>query len=487
MSIKSISIGELTPPCDYAGLIIWGGMAAALAALFVVANWTLAVCAALIIVALSAVENEPFLLCIVFLLPIGWSVKIDLPLGGKDARLDIATAVRLLVVGGFFLGRIWRGRLSIRRLLEPRLTRASLVLLAAALASVLVGTGGITYGSLKANVRLISYVAFYLFVLLWVNSRKRLRTVVVTILASTILVGAYGIIQEIVGDYTSLWLYLNPPEDWFLPMEHRVPSFLNYSTTLAGYLNLVLPFALACCILEKRGSSLKTLAPWSLGLGIAALAFTQTRAAMVAFGCVLVVTIVYFSKSWRRKVLLVFGVVVIGVAVSFLGNFLNPDHLSLNANGGEDIATRLLLWATALNLFFSAPFLGAGYGNFVELYGSYLPFSWIPPGIFGVHNTYLQFLAETGLIGFTAFVYLLFHAVRQALHQLLHPVDVIDKILAFGVLGAILTMLIQGFVDFMFSVSPPFGTLFWTMLALLVVSGRMVKSREVHRFGDDIV
>ena len=110
--------------------------------------------------------------------------------------------MRLLVVGGFFLGRIWRGRLSIRRLLEPRLTRASLVLVAAALASVVVGTGGITYGSLKANVRLISYVAFYLFVLLWVNSRKRMRTVFVTILASTILVGAYGIIQEIVGDYT---------------------------------------------------------------------------------------------------------------------------------------------------------------------------------------------------------------------------------------------------------------------------------------------
>ena len=486
MNTKSISIGELTPPCNYPGLIIWGGLAAAFAGLFVIANWTLAVCAALIIIAFSAAENEPFLLGIIFLLPIGWSMKIDLPLGGKDARLDIATAVRLLVVGGFFLGRLWRGRLALRELWRAQLTRASLVLLTVALASVVFGSAGITYGSLKANVRLISYVGFYLFVLLWVNSRKRIRAIGVTILASTILVGVYGIIQEIVGDYTSLWLYLNPPEDWFLPMDHRVPSFLNYSTTLAGYLNLVLPFALACCILEKRGSPLKTLAPWSLGLGIAALAFTQTRAAMVSFGCVLVLTILYFSKDWSRKVVLILGVVAAAVAVSLLGNFLNPEHLSLNANGGEDIATRLLLWATALKLFFSSPFFGAGYGNFVELYGSYLPFSWIPPGIFGVHNTYLQFLAETGLIGFTAFLYLIFQAVRQALNQLLHPADVIDEILGFAVLGAVLTMLIQGFVDFMFSVSPPFGTLFWMMLALLVISARIGKLKEAPRFEEGL-
>jgi hypothetical protein len=44
--------------------------------------------------------------------------------------------------------------------------------------------------------------------------------------------------------------------------------------------------------------------------------------------------------------------------------------------------------------------------------------------------------------------------------------------LAFGVLGAILSVLLHGFVDFLFQVSPQFGTLFWALLALLVVSAR---------------
>ena len=55
---------------------------------------------------------------------------------------------------------------------------------------------------------------------------------------------------------------------------------------------------------------------------------------MVAFGCVLALAILYFSKRWPRKVLLLFGLVVIGLGVSLLGNLLDPAHLSLNANGG---------------------------------------------------------------------------------------------------------------------------------------------------------
>jgi len=39
---------------------------------------------------------------------------------------------------------------------------------------------------------------------------------------------------------------------------------------------------------------------------------------------------------------------------------------------------------------------------------------------------------------------------------------------AFGVLGAVLSVLVHGFVDFLFQVSPQFGTQFWLLLAMLV-------------------
>jgi O-antigen ligase len=91
--------------------------------------------------------------------------------------------------------------------------------------------------------------------------------------------------------------------------------------------------------------------------------------------------------------------------------------------------------------------------------------------VLAVHNTYLQFLAETGLVGFFAFLFLVVRSWRQALAQFRSSLDFLDRALAFGVLGALLSVLVDGLVDFLFETQ--FGTLFWMLLALLVVSSQL--------------
>ena len=67
---------------------------------------------------------------------------------------------------------------------------------------------------------------------------------------------------------------------------------------------------------------------------------------------------------------------------------------------------RLLRWGTALMMFLRHPIIGNGYGSFAFTFvnnpaaiGVYLSqFS------MGAHNEYLQALAETGLVGFTAWM-----------------------------------------------------------------------------------
>jgi putative inorganic carbon (HCO3(-)) transporter len=450
--------------------LILGFLAAALAALFVLAPWGIGIICAIAILVLSAIECTPFLLGVIFLIPVGWSAKISFPLGGGDARLDFATTARLIVVLGFFMGRMLRGQLDFKKLWKEPLTLGTFAVAGVAFASVILGGYGLTYGSVRALVRLLSYIGFYLFLVLWVNSRQRLRTVAFMILSSTILVAVFGIIQEIVGDYTTLWLYLNPPTELFLLMEHRVPSFLNYSNSLAGYLNLVLPFALAGCFLGKE--TWKKLSAWTLGLGAVTLACTQSVGGLVAFGFMIVAAAYVFVKSRSKRVLLLVGMLVFALGFYAARETLNPAHIGESV--GYDAATRFLLWDTAWNLFVHSPIIGVGWGNFTEIYGSYLSsYSWIPPGVFEVHNIYLQFLAETGLVGFTVFFLFIFHAWRRGLRQLRIAPDVFDKALAFGVLGAIITMLVHGFVDFLFQVSNQFGTLFWALLALLIVSARL--------------
>jgi len=461
--------------------LAFGVAGASLAALFVDVHSSIAIVGAFAIFVLSALESERFLLLTIFLLPVGWFASVGLVLhgaGAQFARFDMATAARLLVVAGFFTGRLWRGQLGARRLLEPSLTRGSLAIGVVALISVLFSATGLTHGSTVAGVWLASYLGFYFFVLDWVNSRARLQKVLAAVLASTVVVGAFGVLQEIVGGYTTFWLYLNQPADDFKAWDNRVTSFLNYSNSLAGYLNLVLPLALACCVLGK--GKWKKLGAWALGLGFIALLCTQSVGGLVAFGCVLVLAIFCLVRGWRRRLFLLVGLCVLALGFYLVREVLNPVHVGQAVS--YDAATRVLLWGVAWDLFVHSPILGVGWGNFVELYGPYLAsFSFIPPGVFAVHNIYLQFLTETGLVGFAGFSSLIFLATREAWHQMVAAGDGIDRALSFGVLGALATVLVHGFVDFLFGVSPPFGTLFWTLLALLAANGYIRSAGDIGR------
>jgi len=469
MSARPISFSIRDALFGESAALVLGPLAAVLAVVFVLAHWTFALLCGVTIVTLAALETERFLLGVVFLIPVSWIAGIKFPLGYGAERLDIATAIRLLAVGSFLASRLLRDPHSFGRLLRVPITKLSFLLAAVTFASLIFGGYGLMYDSLKAVARLLSYVGFYLFLVLWVDSRVRLRRVALTIMFSTVLVAAFGIFQEVVGDYTSFWLFLNPPTEFFVPMDHRVPSLLANCNSLAGYLNLVIPFSLACWVLgEERW---KKVGAWTTGLGIAALLCTQSLGGIGAFCGVVVFAILCFAGNWKKKLALLAAVCALVIAFYFAKGILNPAHEG--ADFSYDQATRIVLWGIAWDFFTGSPMLGVGWGNFSALYGSYVAgISWIPAGVFAAHSIYLQLLAETGLIGFGAFSLLIFRAVRLGIRQLRSSVNTFDKALAFGVLGAILTVLLHGFVDFFFQVSPQFGTLFWLLLALLVVNGR---------------
>jgi O-antigen ligase len=441
----------------------FAALAASAAGLFVSAHWTIAAVVGVAVLALSFSESEAFLLLAIFLLPLEWTLSGSVPVR------DMPVVFRSLVIVGFILGRVVRGQLRMGRLLRPGLTQASLLFLCAVTVPVLFGVGGLTRESVRALWTVFTCIGFYFVILSWADSPERAQRVLRVLLFATIVTAAFAVFQEIIGDYTPLWLFLNPPPEWVGSMEGRVPSFFANPNFLAGYLNLILPFSLACWVLGE--GRWKRLGAWTTGLGVLALLCTQSLGGVVAFGGVVALAILCFVGSWKRKLALLAAVCVIAIGFYFAKGILNPSH------EGEafayDQSIRVVLWGIAWNFFTSSPLFGVGWGNFSTLYGSSVAgISWIPAGQFEVHNIYLQLLSETGLVGFGAFFLLLYRASRQALLQLRWSVQRLDKALAFGVLGAILTVLLHGFVDFFFQVSPQFGTLFWVLLALLLVRGR---------------
>ncbi len=146
-----------------------------------------------------------------------------------------------------------------------------------------------------------------------------------------------------------------------------------------------------------------------LGIGLLCIIGTKTRSAWAVIG---LLVLVYGLFEERRYVLYFASASFIALMIPsvqdrvfdlFQGNdtdaFLN-DYETLNS-----YAWRKVIWASALEKFWEHPFLGFGYESFTFYSGSFFLIE-SEVGA-GAHNTYVQVLFETGLIGFIALLWLL--------------------------------------------------------------------------------
>jgi putative inorganic carbon (HCO3(-)) transporter len=445
--------------------LVFGLLGVGLAGLFFTAPGDVALLAAAGVFAFSALENEAFLLFVMFLMPVGVELAGDVPVR------DMHVAFHGLVVAGFFAGRLLRRGVDVRSLFRPAVSRASLLFLCVAVVPTILDKGKLTHQSLRSDLGLAAFVGFYFLILAWVNSRERLHKVLRALLLSTAFTALFAVYQVATGGYGSLFRALYPPDynnpAGVLEWTGRAASFVGTPGNLAGYLTLVLPFALGCYLLGR--GRWKALGKWTFGLGVIALFTTQGLGGILGFLASLVLAIFRFARTTKRKVAL-FGVLCIAVCLMYVFlHIVSPVHTE--GYLASDAYIRFALWASAWNLFTHSPALGVGWGNFTAVYGLDDPY-FIPDKV-AAHNLYMQLLSETGLAGFLAFFYLVVRSWKQAQRQWRRSEDFIDRALAFGVQGALLALSVHGFVDFLFETDPQYGTLFWTMLALLVVSSKV--------------
>ena len=72
------------------------------------------------------------------------------------------------------------------------------------------------------------------------------------------------------------------------------------------------------------------------------------------------------------------------------------NRVIMPSENGDITSSRLYLWGVAWNMFKSKPLMGHGWGSYLlAMTGSTFQ---------GVHNDYLQYLSETGVVGFLFFL-----------------------------------------------------------------------------------
>ena len=439
-------------------LLALGATATALALLS--GAWPPFIIAAAMLLLLSMLRPNLLLLAVIFLLPIAPVLSVNAPLR------DIATGLRITVFLGFAMGSLMRGQSVKSLLFSSSLDYLIIGYFSLTALSVLLSPA--SHSSARALLRLFSYVCTYFLITAWIHSRNFLGHNIRVLLYSTLFVELFAIYQSVIGGYSKLF-DLFYPVDMRVDWEGRVTSFLNYSNSLAGYLNLVLPLALIASLLPTKELP-RYLSVTALIGGVIALFLTQSRGGLVAFSLVVLFSIYSVVKS-RRMMALLFAttILLISAALPLMARF--SSHFEEVES--RTTISRFALWGAAAQMFAASPIIGVGYGNFRDLYAPIIDIDWIEEGSYDAHNIYLQTLAETGVAGFAVFAILITTIIRFGIEQFRKGICRLDCLIGFAAVGAVLSVLVHGFVDYLFQVSPQFGSLFWVIVALLVVSRRL--------------
>jgi O-antigen ligase len=174
-------------------------------------------------------------------------------------------------------------------------------------------------------------------------------------------------------------------------------------------MQLVPAIVLAAALVADRG---RAIVRWGLAACVAVLtvglASTQSRGGLLAAAVVALAAIVVYGRRWSQALL-----VALALAVTVAGAWLAlspqaPRRVFRFDDGG---AGRSTLWRVAWRVAKAEPVQGVGLNNFravapgyVRQPGSLRDVEKITDRPHVVHNTYLQLLAETGVVGLGLFL-----------------------------------------------------------------------------------
>ena len=249
---------------------------------------------------------------------------------------------------------------------------------------------------------------------------------------------------------------------WIAALSGRVfTQFFALPSQLAGYFLMMLPLNVVLIVQETR-KGLKVF--WGIVLMLNGIVFffTKSFGALFVLLCLLIVaTLLWLWNkqilTWRWLLKVSSGFLIAGIALLLLIGYFRGQYL-WEFRGNNPLWARLLNWKTAFAIWCEHPFIGTGLGTFGVMYPQYMQ-----PGANETqyaHNTYLQFGAERGIIGFILIMFLAgnwcFSVFKNLKEHFRPDAQETSPYLLYGVAGSFagLGFLLHNIIDFDFYVFP---------------------------------
>jgi len=304
-------------------------------------------------------------------------------------------------------------------------------------------------------VKVASLLIYFAAVLVFVDTPRRLRTLVTTITIFGFLLAMFGMTQSFTSDPGRVY--------WFrqLAQSTAFGPFINRHH-FAGYMELTIALPLSLVFSGAIESYKRPLYAFAAAMMGIALIMTNSRGGMIS----LVAEILFLllvasprasrskkkSRTERARAALLRAGLAFGLLVALIFGALTF--------GGQDIFTRLLgttvaadpttgrshFWSVTLDVIKAYPVMGSGLGSFSLIYTRYDSRN----GMYRLeqaHNDYLQTLADGGIIAGLlglSFLVILFRQgfARRETH------DKFRRGVATGALAGCFAVLVHSFFDF---------------------------------------
>jgi len=315
-----------------------------------------------------------------------------------------------------------------------------------------------------ALMKFLAYLSGFLLAAYLFDSGKRKSLLIRCLILLGVFEAAYGIVQ-----YTTGWQKIFTYSKIF-DLGEATGTYINHNH-FAGFLELTLPFVAAMVFysfqlwLERRRTSgkrdprreasskgLQAIAYlFLLVIMVVALIFSHSRGGILATVFSLAfLAILGQLKIGRRLWLLgalLFAMCVVGYGL-WIG--LNPVLARFEAIGKPGLLrmeSRVGFWSDEIRLVRDHPVIGTGLGTFGSTFRQYQS-SMVDSYVDHAHNDYLEFSAETGLVGGALLFLPIFYLLGRMVISFLDDPRRYRRAVTLGCIGSTLALLIHSVVDF---------------------------------------
>ncbi len=316
-------------------------------------------------------------------------------------------------------------------------------------------------GYFHKNIKgLEDYLMVFILFYMVLNNVKNLKTVK--------KLYHIGIISIIISSFYAIFyqhIYLN------MGRINSTFMALDFAALLLIYLTYSLNYFLIYDKFSKKQIFYGLLIPL---LGFTLL-YNKSRGAWLGLIASATISLWFYKKKMIPILIIILILVIILSPASIQNRIKSITDLDNNRSN----LGRIALWKGAVLMFLDHPVNGVGLNNFNEVYND----GYRQPNTAAdshAHNNYLNILAETGFIGFFAFVYLVFTILKYLYDNFRNISGKFSKGFILSIFSSFIgVFVVQGFTEYNFSKSVV-GRTMWFLLALTIVIIRLKNEKKAE-------